>query len=217
MVGGSSPALGFDGGDSIEQGAVQRRQLFGGGRWLHRASTMGRLAREWYGPSVPLGALTFGAGRSIPAVTAAPDPEASERARRGHPGLADAVDGCCRRPLPNSLEESGQSNARSLGDAMNRAIRVIGDPTLEFERRRFAQDEIAETDAVDEADHLRVEPLGRGCRGHGRAASGNGGATRPGQCQGVEDQLRRNIRGKQLGRPCGTFEESGRGAAWERG
>ncbi len=81
----------------------------------------------------------------------------------------------------------------------------VGDPAVEPEVDRLAQDEVAEADALDPAADGGIEPHGGRRRGPSTGRSGGRDARRPGEHERVEDELRRHVAGEQLGRARRAF------------
>src|SRR5262245_6249587 len=113
-------------------------------------------------------------------MAAAPDAERTERTGGGHECLAHAVDDGGRRAFSKSLEQRLERATRAFGDAAHGAGRGVGDPAVELERGRLADDEEAEADALDPAGDGGVEAdavgapivVSRHGRGSGRAPGG---------------------------------------------
>src|SRR5919108_5076540 len=100
-------------------------------------------------------------------MAARPDVEAVEAAGRHRPRLADVVDAGAGRSLAEAREEPIEGLARTLRDAADRAIRLVGDPAAEPEPVRHTHDEPAKADTLDPAPDGGLEAL---VDGHGQRA-----------------------------------------------
>jgi hypothetical protein len=100
-------------------------------------------------------------------VGSAPHTERSERPGRGHPRLADAIDDGSRRALAKPVEEGIQAITRTLCDAADRALRGVGDPSVESKIHGLMEHEVPKPHALNTPADGRVETNGRFVVGHG--------------------------------------------------
>src|SRR5215213_1169903 len=93
----------------------------------------------------------FGCGPSIPRVSARANREPLESADPRHPNGAHLVDDGSGRPGTEDVIEPIDRLRGSLSDRPDRTIGLIGDPAGEPERSSLAEDEIAESNALNAA------------------------------------------------------------------
>src|SRR5260221_7450777 len=131
-------------------------------------------------------------GDLVAAMSGTANLERTEGSGRRHPGLADAIDKGCGRPLAELREQGLQAIPRPFGDAMDRPVRVVRDPADEPKSSGLSKHEVPIAHAVDAAADPDVEALvhgwggvkaGRGVRRRRRRAA-RPGPGRPGSAPG---------------------------------